>query len=88
MTKSKNTAIPLTRAGQIKRGDIVHYEFRGVRKSSPVLAVLNHGSIREEIILKKKENIYFITSMVLGGVSWAKDVTFTPIAIRPTEGAD
>jgi len=65
---------PLTRPGQIKTGDTIHCEFRGEIQQHPVKEVLNAGTSREEILINRKKNLYFITSMAIDGSSWAKNV--------------
>lgn len=66
----------LTAAGQIKCGDEIHCEYKGKLKKYTAIEVLNPGSDREEIVVNKKANIYFITSMAIDGTSWAKNVKF------------
>lgn len=39
-----------------------------------VKEVLNEGTEKEEILLKRKRNIYFITNMAIEGTSWVSDV--------------
>ena len=65
---------PLTEYGQIKSGDLILLKNRGVIESHKVKDVVASGTDREEIILKRKKNIYFIVSMALEGSSWAKSV--------------
>jgi len=60
--------------GQIKKGDIVFITFDGIRRPYDVEEVLNENTMMEEILLDIEDNLYFITSMALGGNSWAKDV--------------
>ena len=68
----------LTGFGQIKEGDRLHVTFDGKRVKYKAKEVLNPGTIHEEIIVNKKRNYYFITSMALNGTSWAKDVRVEP----------
>ena len=66
----------LTRAGQIQKGFIVEYEYKGELISSTVKEVLNHGCDNEEVIIDLDKNKYFITSMAINGDSWAKNVNY------------
>lgn len=66
----------LTCAGEIKPGDVIHCEFKGRAKKYRVKEVLNAGTDLEEILINKKKNLYFITSMAVDGTSWAKNVNF------------
>ena len=65
----------LAKSGQIKAGDIIHCEFKGKQQKHIVVEVLDAGTDREEILLDKKSNLYFITIMAINGSSWAKNVT-------------
>ena len=65
---------PLKRLAQIEDGDTVKTRFRGKTEIWRDVTVLNENSNREEILLKPKGNIYFITRSVLYGVSWASEV--------------
>ena len=65
----------LTKAGQVKKGDIVELTFKDIRRPYDVVDVLNAGTDKEEILLDVEDNIYFITSMAIGGSSWASQVT-------------
>ena len=64
----------LTDFGQIDSGDRVTCKYAGRIRSYKVREVLSKGTSREEIIINKKQNKYFIVSMALDGSSWAKDV--------------
>jgi hypothetical protein len=64
----------LTAAGQIKVGYTVYCEYEDKPVKYLVKQVLNPGTDREEIIVNKKKNRYFITSMAINGTSWAKNV--------------
>lgn len=68
-----DTVAPLTRAGQIKVGDILIIDDGEEVKSYTAKIVINAGTEKEEIVLRKKRNVYFITSMYLSGQSWVKD---------------
>ena len=63
-------------SGQIQVGDTIICEFKGERKEYKVEEVLNPGKRGEEILLDKRNNLYFITSMSINGTSWAKNVKF------------
>jgi hypothetical protein len=60
--------------GQIRAGDKVRvYDAQGVPKTYRVHEVLEPGDPkREEIILNRRRNHYFITCMLLDRTSWAK----------------
>lgn len=66
----------LTSAGQIKPGNTVHCDFKGRPQKYRVKEVLYAGTDKEEILINKKKNLYFITSMAIDGTSWAKNVRF------------
>ena len=66
----------LTNSGQIQPGDTIHCEFKGKSQKYRAKEVLNAGTDQEEILLNKKKNLYFITSMAVEGTSWAKNVRF------------
>lgn len=66
----------LTAPGQIKPGDIIHCEFKGKPQRYRVKEVLYPGTYKEEILINKKKNLYFITSMAVDGSSWAKKVHY------------
>lgn len=61
-------------AGQVRAGDKLRvYDARGEIKHFRVHQVLNPGDPRhEEIIVNRRRNFYFITSMLLDRTSWAK----------------
>jgi len=66
--------IPLTGFGQVKVGDVLL-----VKRSNEFIApvevkdVLNYGTPREEIVLSKAKNQYFLVSKFLDGSSWIKE---------------
>lgn len=69
---------PLTRGGQIRKGDhLLLVNKRGDVQKETVREVLKpkgaEGQIREEILLRKKSNMYFITECYLAGDSWVKE---------------
>ena len=64
----------LKQAGQITKHDLLIIDYRGVSTPYFVREVLNPGEDIEEVIVNKKDNIYFITSMAIDGTSWAKNV--------------
>lgn len=66
----------LTKPGQIKAGDTVLCDFKDKPQKYRVKDVINAGTDKEEILINKKKNIYFITSMAIDGSSWAKKVRF------------
>ncbi|MAK91112.1 MAG: hypothetical protein CMI13_07765 [Oleibacter sp.] len=66
--------IPLTAPGQIKPGDVVFCEYKGVPQRFRAKEVLNPGTDLEEILINVKRNTYFITTMAIDGTSWAKNV--------------
>lgn len=65
--------IELTGYGQVSAGDVLLIQRRN-EFVAPVTVkdVLNKGTDKEEIILSKSKNIYFIVSMFLAGESWCK----------------
>lgn len=67
----------LSEAGQINEGDFVKMRYNGRMRQYKAKKVLNAGKGNEEIIINKKQNKYFITSMAIDGTSWAKDVIVT-----------
>ncbi len=66
----------LTAPGQIKPGDTIHCEFKGKPQRYRVKEVIHPGTDKEEILINKKKNLYFITSMAVDGSSWAKMVHY------------
>ena len=66
----------LKAAGQIKNGATIVLANEGAGESYENIEVLNAGTDREEILLERKGNLYFITSMAIKGTSWANDVKF------------
>lgn len=73
----------LTKADQIKVGDVISMVIAGRRICTSAKEVLNAGTSREEIIYNRKKNHYFITSMVLDGTSNHKDVFIIPSSSLP-----
>lgn len=69
----KNKVEPLTSAGQVNVGDTLIIDDGKEVKSHTAKIVINAGTEKEEIVLRKKKNLYFIISMYLSGQSWAKD---------------
>lgn len=65
---------PLVAYGQIHKGDQLEITYENTRELFVVKKVINAGRKSEEILLNKKKNIYFITSMAIDGESWARDV--------------
>ncbi len=66
--------IPVTGPGQIKVGNVLL-----IRRSNEFIApvtvkdVLEAGTCREEIIISKAKNIYFLMSKFIDGTSWIKE---------------
>lgn len=80
------TTQAITDFGQIKEGDVLIIEKRnGCKHVAQAKMVLNRGTDREEVVICKSKNDYFIVSMLLDGKSWVKsavrlpDVTLTAI---------
>lgn len=68
----------ITTFGQLSVGDkvkIVGKSKRDCYKSITVKDVLNPNTKKEEIIINKSKNYFFITNMLVKGTSWAKEVT-------------
>ncbi len=82
LAPTQAAAIPeswrLTKAGQIKVGDVISMVMAGRRICTSAKEVLNAGTDREEVIYNRKKNHYFITSMVLNGTSNHKEVFIIP----------
>ncbi|EIU6870660.1 hypothetical protein L5169_004797 [Vibrio parahaemolyticus] len=70
--------IPVSKVGQLKVGDKIIIQGKSERDSqfAKVKDVLNVDG-REEIIINRKKNRYFITDMLIEGGSWAKFVQVT-----------
>ena len=64
----------VTSVGQISQGDTIHCEYKGGLCKYVAEEVLNKGTVYEEVIIDLETNRYFITSLVLDGSSWAKNV--------------
>jgi hypothetical protein len=66
--------IPLTGYGQVSAGDVLL-----VKRSNEFIVpvevkeVLHKGTEREEIIIAKQKNLYFIVARFLQGASWVKE---------------
>lgn len=66
----------ITAEGQLKKGDKIQIVAKSECNSQIVtVKEIVHHDNREEIIINKRRNRYFITSMMLAGTSWAKSVT-------------
>jgi hypothetical protein len=65
----------ITKPGQLNVGDKIQVTGKSKKYDSTttVKAVLNSGD-KEEILIDKSKNIYFITSMLLDGSSWTKEI--------------
>jgi succinylarginine dihydrolase len=62
-------------SGALSEGDVVIIEDeKGNVFPAQIKEVLNKGSIHEEIILSKRRNLYFITSMYIDQRSWVVNV--------------
>ena len=64
--------------GDIQDGDTVWANYNGKREVWRNVTVLNAGLPNEEVLLKAKGNIYFISHMAISGDSWAEDIHFEP----------
>ena len=65
----------VTREGQIKKGDVLQIIGKKQlddQKTTAKEVIKVNG--KEEVILNKKMNYYFITELLLKGESWAKQV--------------
>jgi hypothetical protein len=66
--------IPLTRHGQVKVGDVLL-----IKRNSEFIAPVEvkqicfEGTPKEEFVLSKNKNVYFILSRFLLGTSWIKE---------------
>ena len=66
----------ITTEGQLAVGDTIQIVGKSERDSQTVTVkdVISEAG-REEVIICKRRNYYFITKMVIEGTSWAKSVT-------------
>jgi hypothetical protein len=71
-----NEWIRLTSVGQIKKGYSVLLSHNGDAQLHKAEEILMPGTATEEILLSKKDNLYFIVSMAIDGTSWAKGVKY------------
>ena len=65
----------VTSEGQIKVGDKLQITGKNPRDTQTVTAkeiIKVNGN--KEVIINKKKNYYFITKMLVSGISWAKEV--------------
>ncbi len=69
----------ITSAGQVKKGDVIVCKYKGKERSYKVKEVLFPGDHKEEIIVNKKKNKFFLTENVIKGRSWAKNAMFIPM---------
>ena len=67
---------PMTSAGQVRVGDRLRFTIGDNTYNERVKQVLHAGTGKEEVIYNKRQNFYFITSMVLNGTSSTKNVEF------------
>jgi hypothetical protein len=70
----------LTGVGQIKQGDKIRLSFNGEEQIHTAKEILMQKQQTEEILLNKRQNLYFIVSMAVDGTSWAKDVKYLSCA--------
>ena len=69
----------VTDFGQINQGELLVIEKKnGLKFVAVAKKVLDKGRADEEVIICIKGNQYFITSMLLDGSSWVKNVTRLP----------
>ena len=69
----------LSSPGQIFRGDkIILVDVEGKIRKCKAKAIINQNTDKEEIIINKKRNSYFIVSMYLNGSSWVKALAYEP----------
>lgn len=68
--------VPIIDYGQLKKGDKINLlDGAGRVHTADVKEVICPGTDREEIIICKKKNLYFITDNYLRGTSWVKECT-------------
>ena len=68
--------------GQINNGDALIIETKtGITFPAVAKRVLHGGTDKEEVVIAKSKNHYFIMSMMLAGNSWAKNVIRVPGAV-------
>jgi len=65
---------PVTRAGQVKVGDKLRFWIGDTGYAETARQILHAGTDAEEVIYNKRNNYYFITSMVINGRSNHKRV--------------
>ncbi len=65
------------RAGQIKKGDLLIIREADGINAVTAKTIVRPGSTEdssgEEVIIHKKKNVYFITDLLIKGLSWAKE---------------
>lgn len=66
----------LRSVGEIKKGDEILLLHKGEAQIHHAEEILMQGQPTEEILLNKKDNLYFIVSMAIDGTSWAKEVKY------------
>ena len=66
----------ITAEGQLTIGDTIQIVGKSDRDSQTVTVkdVITEAG-REEVVICKRRNYYFITKMVIDGTSWAKSIT-------------
>lgn len=73
------TSQPITDFGQVKEGDVLIIEKQnGCKHVVQAKVVINEGSEREEVVICKSKNDYFIMALMLEGKSWVKSVLRLP----------
>lgn len=66
--------------GQVKKGDYLLIEWKKGLMLKKVKEVLYPGTRREEILLTRKTNKYFVTSMYLSASSWVNRAVIVRVA--------
>lgn len=70
---------PVTGFGQISEGELLAIEAHDGRKFVALAKnVMFKGSEKEEVVICKTRNDYFIMSMFLDGKSWVENVSRLP----------
>ena len=70
----------LSAVGQIYEGDrLILVNGAGKVTKTTAKFVLNQNTDKEEVVINKSKNLYFILSMYLDGSSWVKAVAYEPV---------
>ncbi len=73
----------LSASDQIHEGDrLIVVDDSGKVKKTTAKIVINPNTDKEEIVINKSKNHYFILSMYLRGASWVKAVAYEPVLNR------